>query len=57
MRKHPLACVLLFAVSGVAYAQSSVLLYGVLDEGIQFNNNASGKRQYYLASGELNGSR
>lgn len=57
MKKSPLAGIVLSAVSGIACAQSSVMLYGIVDEGIQFNNNAGGKRQYYLASGELNGSR
>jgi predicted porin len=57
MTKHPLACAVLCAFSGLAHSQSSVLLYGIVDEGVQFNSNASGNRQYYLASGELNGSR
>ncbi|WP_168788658.1 porin [Paraburkholderia aromaticivorans] len=57
MRKLPLACAFLCSVSGVAHSQSNVLLYGILDEGVQFNSNAGGNRQYYLASGELNGSR
>lgn len=45
------------AVSGVANAQSSVTLYGIIDEGLIFNSNANGSRQYYLASGVLSGSR
>ncbi|GJH19133.1 porin [Caballeronia novacaledonica] len=57
MKKSAFAALVFSAVSGIACAQSSVLLYGIVDEGFQFNNNAGGKRQYYLASGELNGSR
>src|ERR1700753_2005436 len=57
MKKSAFVALVFSAVSGIAYAQSSVLLYGIVDEGFQFNNNAGGKRQYYLASGELNGSR
>lgn len=57
MKKSAFVALVFSAVSGIACAQSSVLLYGIVDEGFQFNNNAGGKRQYYLASGELNGSR
>lgn len=57
MKKSALVALAFSAVSGIASAQSSVLLYGIVDEGFQFNDNAGGKRQYYLASGELNGSR
>ena len=45
------------AVSGIANAQSSVTIYGIIDEGLIFNSNANGPRQSYLASGVLSGSR
>lgn len=40
-----------------AYAQSSVTLYGIIDEGINYNSNVSGNRSYALQSGVTNGSR
>ncbi|CAE6786741.1 Outer membrane porin protein [Paraburkholderia domus] len=57
MWKLSVTCAVLCSVSSVAHSQSNVLLYGIIDEGVQFNSNAGGNRQYYLASGELNGSR
>lgn len=44
-------------VPQVAHAQSSVLLYGLIDEGILFNSNARGGRQYAMNSGNLMGDR
>jgi predicted porin len=43
--------------SGVAHAQSSVTLYGLLDDGFVFNSNSKGGRQYELGSGNLQGDR
>jgi predicted porin len=40
-----------------AHAQSSVTLYGLVDAGFVFNNNAGGKHQYEETSGNLQGSR
>ncbi|WP_184048831.1 porin [Paraburkholderia sp. MM5384-R2] len=57
MKKCAFAGLLLSVTSGIAFAQSSVTLYGILDEGFNFNNNSSGKHQYYLAAGVLQGSR
>jgi len=57
MKKSLLALVALGAFAGAAQAQSSVTLYGIVDEGLLFNNNAGGQRQYQLASGNLQGSR
>ncbi|SDV47180.1 porin [Chitinasiproducens palmae] len=34
-----------------AHAQSAVTLYGVLDDGIQYNSNSGGKSQYSMRSG------
>lgn len=39
------------------FAQSSVTLYGVIDEGIDFTNNAGGSHVYETASGYAQGSR
>jgi predicted porin len=42
--------------TGVVHGQS-VALYGIVDEGLTFNNNARGQRQYSLVSGEIQASR
>jgi predicted porin len=57
MKKSLLALVALGAFAGAAQAQSSVTLYGIVDEGLVFNNNSLGQRQYSLSSGNLQGSR
>src|ERR1700758_3627971 len=57
MKKSLLAGVVFSMTSSVAFAQSSVTLYGIVDEGFNFNSNSDGHRQYYLSSGELQGSR
>jgi predicted porin len=47
-----------FAVfSAPAFAQTSVTLYGVLDEGINYTNNVGRGHVYELASGDAQGSR
>jgi predicted porin len=40
-----------------AFAQTSVSLYGVLDEGINYTNNVGRGHVYELASGDAQGSR
>jgi predicted porin len=45
------------SLSGLAHAQSSVTLYGVIDEGLNFNTNVNGNRSYAMQSGVLSGSR
>jgi predicted porin len=57
MKKSLLALVALGAFAGAAHAQSSVTLYGIIDEGFIFNNNAKGQHLYGLASGVMQGSR
>ncbi|MDR5755386.1 porin [Caballeronia sp. LZ035] len=42
---------------GTAHAQSSVTLYGLIDEGLDFTNNANGHRAYQMASGYTRGTR
>lgn len=49
------ACVAI--ASGSAFAQSSVTLYGVIDEGFNYTNNVHGDKVYELASGFAQGSR
>ena len=57
MKKAIALCAAAGFVTGVAHAQSSVRLYGILDEGLNYNSNAGGSHQYAMASGVLNGSR
>ena len=57
MKKSLLALLALGAFAGAAHAQSSVTLYGIIDEGLLFNNNAGGKHLYSMASGVMQGSR
>ncbi|MEW9582339.1 porin [Paraburkholderia sp. DGU8] len=57
MKKSLLALAALGAFSGVAHAQSSVTLYGILDVGINMNTNSGGKHLYNMSSGVLQGSR
>jgi predicted porin len=40
-----------------AHAQSSVTLYGLIDEGLNFTNNAGNGQNYQLKSGDVAGSR
>jgi len=49
----------LLGVAGVAHAQSSVTLYGLIDESFQYVNkaNSNGDSLYQLYSGNLQGSR
>ncbi|MEM5365149.1 porin [Paraburkholderia azotifigens] len=45
------------ALSGAANAQSTVTLYGLIDEGVNYTNNVGGKSLYALSSGDVQGSR
>lgn len=66
MKKTLLAAAILGGIAGGAHAQSTVTLYGILDEGMEFSSNAKnvvggvnvGGRQYFLDSTDgINGSR
>ena len=65
MKKSLLALAALGAFAGVAHAQSSVTLYGIVDEGFNYTSNVqtlsgtarTGNHQYNLSSGVLQGSR
>lgn len=50
-----LACVA--ALPAIAQAQGSVTLYGIIDEGFNYQSNAGGKALYNLSSGVIQGSR
>lgn len=56
MKKHSLFA-LSFFVTSAAFAQSSVTLYGIIDEGFGFTNNASGNKAWQFQSGWVAGSR
>ncbi len=47
----------LSAASIAAHAQSSVTLYGIIDEGLTFTNNSGGHHAYQMSSGYVAGSR
>lgn len=46
-----------FVGASAAHAQSSVTLYGLIDAGIMYTNNASGHALWQATSGNINGSR
>ena len=57
--KTPLIAASLAALcaSGSVCAQSSVTLYGIIDEGLTFSNNQLGNKAYQMQSGISQGSR
>jgi predicted porin len=55
--KKLLATVVFGAVASLAQAQSSVTLYGVVDEGIQYTNNQGGKTSWAMSQGGLGSSK
>ncbi|WP_408404167.1 porin [Paraburkholderia aspalathi] len=57
LNKKSLAMALAIALPAIAQAQGSVTLYGVIDEGINYQSNAGGKAVYNLSSGVIQGSR
>lgn len=57
MKKSLLALAVLGAFTAPAFAQSSVTLYGVIDIGIDYVNNAGGHSAWKMQDGILQGSR
>ena len=57
MKKKMIALAATAAVTLPVHAQSSITLYGVLDEGINYTNNAGDKSAYQLESGYAQSSR
>ncbi|MDR8104992.1 porin [Burkholderia cenocepacia] len=47
----------LICLASQAHAQSTVTLYGLLDEGLDYTNNVHGSKVYELAAGYAQGSR
>ena len=57
MKKSLLALAALGTFAGVAHAQSSVTLYGIVDAGFAYNNNSGGQKLYATSAGNLQGDR
>ncbi|WP_250485280.1 porin [Caballeronia sp. GaOx3] len=57
MKKHIAVALILAASSAVASAQSSVTLYGIIDVGILYVNNANGAKQWSEFPAGLQGNR
>jgi predicted porin len=57
MKKAISALATLAFVPALSQAQSSVTLYGILDEGVNWTSNSNGKHQYNMTSGVASGSR
>ncbi len=57
MRRLLLVLSVLGAFTSVARAQSSVTLYGLIDEGLDYTNNVRGHSLYAMSSGDGYGSR
>ncbi|MBE0632166.1 MAG: porin, partial [Burkholderia vietnamiensis] len=61
MKKHVILTAALAACAAPVFAQNSVTLYGLIDEGFNYTNNVNvnglGKTNYQLASGYAQGSR
>ena len=57
MKKHVIALAVSATFAAPVFAQSSVTLYGLVDEGFNYTNNSGGHAAYQLESGYAQGSR
>ncbi|MGV2288169.1 porin [Trinickia sp. YCB016] len=57
MKNRLILLAALAGTSGFAHAQSTVTLYGLIDVGMVYTNNAGGHSQVQMSSGNINGSR
>jgi len=57
MNKNLVILMVLSGLIDISYAQSSVTLYGVVDDGITYTNNQGGHAAYQTFSGGLGGSK
>ena len=57
MKRLITAGVCLASYASVGHAQSAVSLYGIIDVGFVYNNNAHGATQYSIVAGSLKGNR
>jgi predicted porin len=57
-KRSLLCCAALGAFASAAHAQSAVMLYGILDEGVMYQSNVGGGKRVFMDSlGGINGSR
>ncbi len=57
MKKLILAASILAGFAGVAQAQTSVTIYGIIDTGLNYTSNVDGLTRLQMASGDVQGSR
>ena len=57
MKRLITAGVCLASYSCLGHAQSAVSLFGIVDVGFVYNNNARGAKQYSMVAGSLKGNR
>lgn len=57
MQTRVLAALICSTIAVPAMAQSSVTLYGLIDEGLNYTSNIQGHKAYQLQSGTMQGSR
>ena len=57
MKKQVISLAVSMAFAAPVFAQNSVTLYGVIDEGLDYTNNVGGKHLYEMAGGVIQGSR
>jgi predicted porin len=57
MKKRSMIIALASCLASPAFAQSSVTLYGILDEGLNFTTNTGGQHNYEMAAGYGAGNR
>jgi len=57
VKKQLVGMTVLMASSAAIHAQSTVTLYGVVDDGITFTNNQGGHQDYQASNGALGSSK
>ncbi|RQZ06851.1 porin [Burkholderia sp. Bp9031] len=57
MKKKLLVLAICAPIGSAVYAQSTVTLYGIVDEGFNYTTNVAGSKSYELQSGYAQGSR
>jgi hypothetical protein len=53
MKRHHLGSFALLIFAGSVQAQSSVVMYGVIDEGLNVTSNAGGSTAYQMHNGDI----
>lgn len=57
MKRQLTVLALMLATAPTVFAQSTVTLYGIIDEGLNYTNNTGGNHNFEMASGYAYGSR